>query len=118
VTGAGGAVGVGGEEGGKSEGLGGVGVGGCGVVGGIGFGACRKGTPVLMGVSITVLGGAVYVLGLAGGSEGGLGGTVGRREALSLASVSAASVQGSAWLGACCDDPVDYFQQSSCVAVR
>jgi len=72
---AGDAVGEGKGEGSKSEGLGGVGVGGCGVIGGGGFGACSSGRSVsigvLTGVSSTVLSGAVDVVGLVGGGEGG-----------------------------------------------
>jgi len=65
-----------------------------------------------------VVGGAVDVLGHVVGGEGGLNGTVGRGEVLSLASISAASSLESTWLGgACCDGSVDYCQQASCVTM-
>jgi len=48
----------------------------------------------------------------------GLNGAAERGKALALSSVALASALGRAWRRcACCDDPVNYFQQA-CIAVR
>ena len=77
MTGPSGTVGKGVGKGGESEGLGRFVVGSCVVCVGGGFVACSTGMSVsvgvLTGLSITVLSGAVGVLGLVGGGEGGSG---------------------------------------------
>ena len=67
----------------------------------------------MMGVSVTLVGNAVGVLWIVGGSEGKLAWVSGGEGVVVLAPAAVALVLGRAWLSLpCCNSPVDCFQQA------
>jgi len=106
-------------------GLGWVGVGCCVVVIVGGFSTVSSGWSGLsvivltLGVAGTLVGSAVGVLGMAGGSKGKSDWVGGEEGTVVLASTAVALVLGRAWPHlSCCNRPVNYFQQAFIVVLH